>query len=398
MIICCIRGSRSQLICVTHAFDLQKMESETLVSMILGQSIQVLDSPVSQLTKNTIFSHLWGGRTTTSATGQRLCGSDPDAIDLDAYWTYYTKECSNALHDSGRHVATRTHADIIDCVSMLRSGMLRDDIKSALHSRLSSQHTNEDEMLDNSIDLAASLLLMANFGSYSYGFSGQSSVCWNKGSLQEFLQRYFEPERKLANENVKLEKIFKASNLDRIAGLEIVWTDNLADHLRMTDDDKRVHIFHHASFLEAQRTSVNSLLPDGLAEETMRTLALLCPTCDVETKQWMSGPRHEGLDKRISQCGRLKTDNRRVDRFVFWRDRLVMLKQAFDEAQPKTIRQWWYDSRNGVQWYTFWVAVLVLLLTVVFGLVQSIEGALQVYVSFKTLDVDRGSSAESLIQ
>ena len=42
-----------------------------------------------------------------------------------------------------------------------------------------------------------------------------------------------------------------------------------------------------------------------------------------------------------------------------------MLKQAFDEAQPKTIRQWWYDSRNGVQWYTFWVAVLVLVLTVV---------------------------------
>jgi hypothetical protein len=63
-----------------------------------------------------------------------------------------------------------------------------------------------------------------------------------------------------------------------------------------------------------------------------------------------------------------------------------MLKQVFDEAQPKTIRQWWYDSRNGVQWYTFWVAVLVLVLTVVFGLVQSVEGGLQVYVSFKALD------------
>lgn len=35
--------------------------------------------------------------------------------------------------------------------------------------------------------------------------------------------------------------------------------------------------------------------------------------------------------------------------------------------------------------YTFWVAVLVLLLTVVFGLVQSIEGGLQVYGSFKAL-------------
>jgi hypothetical protein len=39
-----------------------------------------------------------------------------------------------------------------------------------------------------------------------------------------------------------------------MAGLEIVWTDNLADHLRLTDDDTKVHIFHHASFLEIQRT------------------------------------------------------------------------------------------------------------------------------------------------
>ena len=35
------------------------------------------------------------------------------------------------------------------------------------------------------------------------------------------------------------------------------------------------------------------------------------------------------------------------------------------------------------------VAVLVLVLTVVFGLVQSVEGALQVYVSFKALDMEQ---------
>jgi preprotein translocase subunit SecG len=35
--------------------------------------------------------------------------------------------------------------------------------------------------------------------------------------------------------------------------------------------------------------------------------------------------------------------------------------------------------------YTFWVAVLVLVLTIFFGLVQSIEGALQVYASFKDI-------------
>lgn len=62
-----------------------------------------------------------------------------------------------------------------------------------------------------------------------------------------------------------------------------------------------------------------------------------------------------------------------------------MLKQVYDEAQPKTLRQWWHDRRNAVQWYTFWVAVLVLILTVVFGLIQSIEGAIQAYTSLKLM-------------
>jgi ABC-type Fe3+ transport system permease subunit len=60
-----------------------------------------------------------------------------------------------------------------------------------------------------------------------------------------------------------------------------------------------------------------------------------------------------------------------------------MLKDVFDEAEPRSLAQLWYDRRKRVQWYTFWVAVLVFVLAVFFGLVQSIEGALQVYLAFK---------------
>lgn len=60
----------------------------------------------------------------------------------------------------------------------------------------------------------------------------------------------------------------------------------------------------------------------------------------------------------------------------------MILKQVFDEAEPNTIPRLWYDRRKGVQWYTFWVAVFVLVLTVFFGFVQSIEGALQVYKAY----------------
>lgn len=88
------------------------------------------------------------------------------------------------------------------------------------------------------------------------------------------------------------------------------------------------------------------------------------------------------VDKRLTRCGNLNTSERQVQNFKFWRDRLVVLKQAYDEATPSTLSQWWHDRRNGVQWYTFWVAVLVLTLTIFFGLIQSVEGALQVYKAY----------------
>jgi ABC-type Fe3+ transport system permease subunit len=62
----------------------------------------------------------------------------------------------------------------------------------------------------------------------------------------------------------------------------------------------------------------------------------------------------------------------------------VVLKEAFDEAEPRSLSQLWFDRRVRVQWYTLWVAVLVFILTIFFGLVQSVEGALQVYLAFRS--------------
>lgn len=98
------------------------------------------------------------------------------------------------------------------------------------------------------------------------------------------------------------------------------------------------------------RGSVDSLLPKGLADETLQTLALLFPSSDVETRKWFSKLSGAELDKRAIQCGQLKTDHRQTEKFKFWNDRLVVLKQVFDEAQPKSLSQWWHDRRNGVQW------------------------------------------------
>src|SRR5689334_14858430 len=107
----------------------------------------------------------------------------------------------------------------------------------------------------------------------------------------------------------------------------------------------------------------SDLFPTGLAEETVRTLALLFPESDKITRTWIESlSNSNNIDKQLVKCGHLRTDDRQIENFNFWHDRLVILKKIFDESRPSTLSQWWFDRRNGVQWYTFWVAVLVLFL------------------------------------
>lgn len=81
-------------------------------------------------------------------------------------------------------------------------------------------------------------------------------------------------------------------------------------------------------------------------------------------------------------CGRLGADARQIENFRYWHDRLVVLKQVFDEVEPGSVARLWNDRRKRVQWYTFWTAVLVVFFTLFFGVVQCVEGAFQVYKAY----------------
>ena len=71
-------------------------------------------------------------------------------------------------------------------------------------------------------------------------------------------------------------------------------------------------------------------------------------------------------------------EQRYVGHFSHWRDRLRDLKEAFDCREPPGPKYVWRDRSKPVQWWTFWIAVFILILTIVFGLIQSITGILQV--------------------
>jgi hypothetical protein len=118
---------------------------------------------------------------------------------------------------------------------------------------------------------------------------------------------------------------------------------------------------------------------------------MLIPSSDSQSRKWFSEkqrnlkPKNVMLDPWAGSCKHLNAAGRQLKNFKYWKDRLVILKQAFDESEPHTLSQWWYDDRKRVQWYTFWVAALVLMLTVIFGLLQTGIGIVQAWASVQSM-------------
>jgi hypothetical protein len=123
------------------------------------------------------------------------------------------------------------------------------------------------------------------------------------------------------------------------------------------------------------------IFPDGLIEETQDTLALLLPEYDQDTARWFKKKQSElGLDPRARRQGQLKTEQRQINHFKFWHDRLIVIKQFFNDSEPRTFKQWWFDDRKRVQW--FWVAIVVVVSAILFGIIQCIKGGWQIYMAY----------------
>ncbi|KAI0486317.1 hypothetical protein F4859DRAFT_528099 [Xylaria cf. heliscus] len=301
---------------------------------------------------------------------------------------YYASQCQRFLLDGGRHVSISTHADVTEIAHEIR----QDKERSRLHQEVSQQvGGGTPNTIDGSLNLCSRLLVMMSIGELPQGIDGPNTIRWNSGSLREFTKEYFGSgaATRLQPDKPQIGRIFTALNLRKIGGVRIEWTRNLADHLRLVDDDKTVSIFDCVAFLRFQRKVNRQMFPSNFIDETLRTLSLLLPQNDDKTQAWLESEiQHLGLDPLLAECGSLATHERRFENFDYWNNRLVILKQALDDSSPQTLSQWWFDRRNGVQWYTFWVAILVFLVTIFFGLVQSVEGAIQVYFAWKSFYQD----------
>jgi hypothetical protein len=83
----------------------------------------------------------------------------------------------------------------------------------------------------------------------------------------------------------------------------------------------------------------------------------------------------KGLDRNIlyrTNASQFTSD------YPHWQTRLSAIAEALERSKPATVGQWWHDRRDMGQWWGFWLLVVGIFLTVLFGLIQSITGIIQV--------------------
>lgn len=100
-------------------------------------------------------------------------------------------------------------------------------------------------------------------------------------------------------------------------------------------------------------------LPQALLRETITALNMLFPQWDPDTQSLLSKHR-----QTFHTVGPFR-GSRRLDlnEFDFWRDHLLELYEEIHLAPADGWRQLWVERRNPHQYYTFWVALVVLLLS-----------------------------------
>ena len=121
---------------------------------------------------------------------------------------------------------------------------------------------------------------------------------------------------------------------------------------------------------------------DFLSEMRM-TMKLLFPSNDLESSnriKRMAKRRLVDLEAHAAETAPLDLAS-----YPVWHHRLAEVQRRYDAVKPGTFKQWYHDRRNKPERVTFWTAIVVIVLTLIFGLISSITGILQVVAAWQMI-------------
>jgi hypothetical protein len=221
-------------------------------------------------------------------------------------------------------------------------------------------------------------------------------------TLEALVTDEFKPfPLKTAPIDLPLQGSFNAVSLKRICRLQIRWTDNLADHLKLagTRGQRSLSIYRHKICLINHRKAPGpTIIPLEILDEAIHSLDLLFPFGHSETDDFLASeqvqlhaPHPFGLPRATE-----------LDDFRYWRSNIAQLLLLLN-GPPETVAQTLLDTRNLPQIATMWIAIFgVFFLTILFGCLSTVYAVKQYLVAVKayqlSVDVACVQSADSLPQ
>lgn len=231
--------------------------SQSSQPLILSNSDPGAKSPSQNLletasedTKRKISGHFFG-----------ISGNSDDISSLEPFFDFYHKELRRMLcvgiAPPIPHLNIQTHETLIhvqDVVSKSRS-----EPRSVVRTRLHPDLGMDELSIDRVVDLTIRLWLMVHVRDDSLSMRlftpQQFSARWDEvESLDSFLADQFPVSTtKLDMRQSRLEMTFTIAYMVRTCRLQVKWTDDLANHLRLDRgiDAKTLFIFPHKGFLVA---------------------------------------------------------------------------------------------------------------------------------------------------
>ena len=259
--------------------------------------------------------------------------------------------------------------------------------RPVLREKLCERNVNADvTSLNRSIDLGLRLCCMVNVRETAFKMQTSQipAVQWDdESTLQNFIDRLFPATAwPITHRDGRVDPYFTAANMVRVCGLKLRWTSSLEDHWRFDRRAKVLWVFPYKKclkrYIEGHKSNQSPLLPLRVLTETMDSLNLLFPHWDDKTISLLH--KHKQTFYQVGSFhGPRSLD---LHEFVYWRDRILEVYEEVFRSPPASWAQLWSDQRNPQQWWTFWIALVILALTVV----STAASLVQAWAAMKTLD------------
>ncbi|MCJ1309291.1 hypothetical protein MMC25_002950 [Agyrium rufum] len=324
----------------------------------------------------------------------RLTPSNENMARYDSFFDFYSEEIlalSLAMFEKDRilpKMAAQTHEELRKIVKVLEeSGDKKlSEVLAILQPTFPGWSL---ESITRSINLAVRLWLLINTRDKDDINPGDLIFFkWeqNAKTLREFVADQMPSvASQLPAVESTIDPQFTAESLCKTYGIRLFFTNCLADHLYL-DANQRLHVFQHRICLNHHRnnsqTASRRIYSEELLEESIWSLNLLFPSDQKDTVDYLKAHR-----KKFHNDPPFTTHRPwDLNEYQHWRGRLSQLRQIYI-TQPKSLRIALFDKRNMVQLYTFWTALIIFLLTIIFGVISSVTAIISTKATLRGLDI-----------